>query len=122
MVGNIEIGKISLEVIGLLGLSLSEDTTIYVGVSNIAHMAKEHSYEFNRFYDKMSFIISTADYVRLKEEDGSIEYIKSFGRYLKLAVRIAGDGKYYARSLYFVERDRIENLLRKGKLKKLTKS
>ena len=70
----------------------------------------------------MPSIISTADYVRLKEDDGSIEYIKSFGRYLKLAVRIAGDDKYYVRSLYFVETDRIENLLKKGKLKKLTKS
>jgi hypothetical protein len=63
-----------------------------------------------------------ADYVRLKEDDGSIEYIKSFGNYIKLAVRIAGDGKYYARSLYFIETNRVENLVKKGELKKLTKS
>ena len=43
MIDNIQVGKISLEVIELLGLSLSEDTPIYVGVTNIAHMAKEHS-------------------------------------------------------------------------------
>ena len=122
MIDNIEVGEISLEVINLLGLPLSESTLIYVGVTNIAHMAKEHSYEFNRFYDKLSFIISMADYVRLKEDDGSIEYIKSFGSYIKLAVRIAGDGKYYARSLYFIETNRVENLVKKGELKKLTKS
>ena len=118
---NSVVGEISLEVIELLGLELSEKVPIYVGVSNIAHMAKEHSYEFNRFYDKISFIISTADYVRLKKNDGSIEYIKSLGKYIKLAVRVAGDGNYYARSLYFVETDRVENLVEKGELKLLTK-
>ena len=119
----IEVGKISGEVINLLGLSLPENTSIYVGVTNIAHMAKEHSYEFNRFYDRIPQIISTADYVRLKQDDGSIEYIKSFGKYIKLAIRVAGDDNYYARSFYFIETDRVENLVKKGELKKkLTKS
>jgi len=117
----IEVGEISLEVIELLGLSLSENTPIYVGVTNIAHMAKEHSYEFNRFYDKIPFIISNADYVRLKQDDGSIEYIKSFGNYIKLAVRVAGDGKYYARSLYHVRNRIIKRLIKNGELKQLTK-
>jgi len=117
----IEVGKISLDVIKLLDLSLTEDTLIYVGESNIAHMSKEHSYEFNRFYQRLSSIISTADYVRLKQDDGSIEYVKFFGKYLKLAIRVAGDGYYYARSLYFIETDRVENLIKKGELKKLTK-
>jgi len=121
MIDNIEVGEISLEVINLLGLLLSESTPIYVGVTNIAHMAREHNYEFNRFYDRIPFIISNADYVRLKKDDGSIEYIKSFGNYIKLAVRVAGDGKYYARSLYFIETNRVENLVKKGELKKLTK-
>jgi len=116
-----EVGEISLEVIKLLGLSLSESTAIYVGASNVAHMAREHNYEFNRFYNRIPFIISNADYVRLKKDDESIEYIKFLGKYIKLAVRIAGDKKYYARSLYFVEADRVENLIKKGELKKLTK-
>ena len=118
----IEVGKISLEVIKLLGLSLSESTPIYIGVTNIAHMAKEHFYEFNRFYNRIPQIISNADYVRLKPDDGSIEYIKSFSKYVKLAIRVAGDGNYYARSLYFIETNRIENLIKKGELKELTKS
>ena len=117
----IEVGEISLEVIKLLDLPLSKNTPIYVGVTNIAHMAKEHSYEFNRFYDRIPLIISTADYVRLKQDDGSIEYIKSFGKYVKLAIRVAGDGNYYARSLYIV-RDRIvKRLIKDGELKPLTK-
>jgi len=115
-----KVGEISLEVIKLLDLPLAEATPIYIGVTNIAHMASEHSYEFNRFFDKIPFIILTAEYVRLKSEDNSIEYIKSFGKYVKLAVRVAGDGNYYARSLYFINTDRVESLVRKGELKLLT--
>lgn len=117
----IEVGKFSREVIELLGLSVTENTPIYVGATNIAHMAQEHGYEFNRFYNRIPLIISGADYVRLKQDDGSIEYIKSFGKYVKLSVRVAGDGDYYVRSLYFVETNRVENLIKKGELKKLTK-
>ena len=115
-----KIGEISTEVIELLNLPLTEATPIYIGVTNVAHMASNHSYEFNRFYDKIPHIIGAADYVRLKKEDNSIEYVKSFGKYIKLAVRVAGDGNYYARSLFFIETNRVENLLKKGKLKVLT--
>ena len=116
-----KIGEITLEVIKLLNLPLSQATPVYVGITNIAHMASEHSYEFYRFFDKIPNIISTADYVRLKSEDNSIEYAKSFGKYVKLAIRVAGDGNYYARSLYFIETNRVENLVKKGEFKSLTK-
>ena len=115
-----KIGEISSEVIELLELPLDGVTPIYIGATNIAHMARTHSYEFNRYYNRLPLIISTADYVRLKKDDNSIEYIKLFGRYIKLAVRVAGDGNYYARSLYFIESNRVNNLLRKGYLKYLT--
>jgi len=100
---------------------LSEATPIYIGVTNIAHMASEHEYEFNRFYDKIPFIIETADYVRLKKDDNSIEYVKLLGKHIKLAVRIAGDGDYYARSFYYIKANRVENLVKKGEFKPLTK-
>ena len=115
-----QIGEISLEVIQLLNLQLSEATPIYIGTTNVAHMASVHSYEFNRFFERIPMIISTADYVRLKKDDNSIEYVKLLGKYVNLVVRIAGDGKYYARSLYFIETNRVENLVGKGELKALT--
>jgi len=115
-----KIGEISLEVIEVLKLPLKERTPIYLGTSNKAHMLKYHNYEFNKFYEEIPHIILTADYVRLKEDDGSVEYIKSLGKYLKIAVRVAGDGNYYARSLYFIETDRVENLIKNGELKPLT--
>ena len=115
-----QIGVISLEVINLLDLPLPEATPIYIGKTNIKHMARDHNFEYNQFYAQIPNIISTADYVRLKKDDNSIEYIKSLGKYIKLAVRIAGDEKYYARSLYYIETNRVENLLKKGQLKPLT--
>ena len=114
------IGEITLNVIKLLDLQLIESTPIYIGDTNIAHMSNNHGYEFNRYYKSLSTIISAADYVRLKKEDNTIEYVKSYGKHVKLAVRIAGDGNYYARSLYFIESKRVENLLKKGDLKPLT--
>jgi hypothetical protein len=116
-----KIGEIKAEVIQLLELEIMPNTPIYIGASNIAHMAQEHSYEFNRFFDKIPHIIDTADFVRLKKDDNSIEYIKLFGKYLKLSIRIAGDNNYYVRSLYFVENNRIERLLKNNELKRLTK-
>jgi len=114
------IGKITIDVIKLLKLKLTQETPIFIGDSNKNHMKNTHPYEYNRFYSDLPIIISTADYVRLNTQDNSIEYVKSYGKYIKLAVRVAGDGNYYARSLYFIESDRVENLVKKGELKPLT--
>jgi len=118
---NEKIGEFSSEVISLLNLNIPVGTGIFIGETNIAHMLKTHPYEFHLFFDQLSYIISNADFVRLRVNDNSIEFIKEFGKYIKLAVRIAGDGKYYARSLYFIETNRVENLLKTKKLKQLTK-
>jgi len=116
-----KIGEFSEEVITLLNLDIPVGTEIYIGITNVVHMAQEHRYEFNRFYDKLPLIIAEPDYVRLKQDDGSIEFVKLFNKFLKLAVRVAGDSNYYARSLYFIETDRVMNLVKKGELKRLTK-
>ena len=115
-----KIGEITLEVIDKLGLPLDLATPIYIGATNIAHIKSNHNYEYERFYNRLSLLISTADYVRLRKNDNSIEYVKLVGKHVKLAVRVAGDGNYYVRSLYFIERNRVENLLKKGELKTLT--
>jgi hypothetical protein len=116
-----KLGEFTVEVIEALELDVPVGTGIFIGASNILHMSRVHPYEFDKFFEKIPHIIDTADYVRKRKNDGSIEYIKQFGKYLKLAVRIAGDGEYYTRSLYYMETNRIENLLKKGELKRLTK-
>ena len=115
------IGEISLEVIKLLDLPLSEATPVYIGVTNIAHIVSEHEYEYYRYFDKIPLILSAPDYVRVKEDDGSIEYIKSFGKYVKLAVRVAGDGNYYARSIYRIRDNVVKRMVKNKTFKPLTK-
>jgi len=116
-----KIGEFSPEVVALLNLDILAGTEILIGVTNIAHMAKEHPYEFNRYFDRIPLILSTPDYVRIKQDDCSIEYVKRFSRFVKVAVRIAGDGKYYARSLYRVRDSVVARLIKNKKLKSLTK-
>jgi hypothetical protein len=115
-----KVGEFSEAVITALGLDVAVGTAIYVGRSNAVHMATDHEREYYRFYDKIPQIIAAPDYVRLKKDDYSIDFVKNFGKHIKLAVRIAGDGEYYARSLYFIETNRVENLVKKGELKPLT--
>ena len=116
-----KIGEFSPGVIKLLNLDILEGTAIYIGATNIAHMVSEHGYEYYRYFDKIPLILTAPDYVRIKEDDGTIEYIKAFGNYIKLAVRIAGDGEYYARSLYSVRNRIIKRMIKNGELKPLTK-
>ena len=115
-----KIGEFSLDVIETLHLGIPVGTAIYIGATNIAHMVSEHGYEYYRYFDKIPLILSSPDYVRLKKDDNSIEYVKSVGKHIKIAVRVAGDGNYYVRSLYYIETNRVENLLKKGELKPLT--
>jgi len=69
-------------------------------------------------------IISAPDFVGLNPKDDSIEYIKTFptsgGNYLKLAVRISGDGLLFARSIYEVLERTVMKRAEKGMLKALT--
>jgi hypothetical protein len=117
-----KIGEFSPEVIVALNLEIAEGTAIYIGATNIAHMVTEHEYEYYRFFDKIPEIISSPDYVRLKADDKSIELVKHYGKYIKLAVRIAGDGEYYARSLYSIRERIVKKLISDGELKTVDKT
>jgi hypothetical protein len=115
------VGFITEEVINLLSLDAEPNTPIYIGETNIEHMQSDHSDEYQKYGKRIPSIIANADYVRLKEDDNSIEYVRKFGKYLKLAVRISSTGDYFARSLYFISKSRADNLIKKGELKPLTK-
>ena len=66
-------------------------------------------------------ILATPDYVGQNPTDGSIEYVKEFllaGEYVKVAVRLSQSDRYYARSLYVLNNNRVRNYIAKGTLKK----
>ena len=119
------IGEISKKVKDTLNLDIEPGTPIYIGPTNIEHMQREHPVEYDRYFNLLPRIISTPDYIGLSPKDGSIEYIKTFptitGKYLKLAVRISGDGFLFARSLYEILERTVIKRLEKGMLTPLTK-
>ena len=117
-----EIGKVSARVISLLGSSLQVDQPIYLGPSNIAHMQRRHPADYAKYGQYIPQILASPDYVGENPKDGSIEYVKDFqinGEFVKVAVRLSGGGALYARSLYVLNPNRVQNFIQKGTLKKV---
>lgn len=115
------IGNISSEVITLLSLSLAPNTDIYIGDSNIQHILSKHPADYAKYGGKISDIIASPDYVRENPKDGSIEYVKEYaidGEFVKVAVRVSGKGTLFVRSLYILNKKRVQNFITKGTLKK----
>lgn len=85
-------------------------------------MIQRHPADYQKYGAQIPYILSSPDYVGTNPSDGSIEYVKEFlveGEYVKVAVRIAGTGKYFARSLYVLNPNRVRNFIAKGTLKKV---
>lgn len=118
-----KIGKISASVHQLLNLTAEKDTNIYIGTSNIEHMRKKHPKDFDKYWCYLREILKNPDYVGKNPKDHSIEYVKEFidenQEYVKVAVRLSGKGKYFARSLYVLNSNRVKNFIRKGTLKSI---
>ena len=116
-----KIGEFSSVVVNALNLDISAGTAIYISESNRRHMKNRHPWEFEKYYNRLPKILSNPDYAGVNPSDGSIEVIKVFSKYIKVAVRIANDGDYYVRSIYEVGKSRVDNSLKNGQLKPLTK-
>lgn len=117
-----EVGKVSAKVISLLGSSLQVDQPIYLGNSNIQHMIRRHPADYAKYGQFIPQILAQPDYVGENPADGSIEYVKDFqinGEFVKVAVRLSSNGTLYARSLYVLNPNRVNNFIQKGTLKKV---
>lgn len=116
-----KIGYLTTDVVLLLGLSEPKDGNIYIGTSNIAHMKQSHPTTYAKYGSEIDLILSAPDYVGINSKDNSIEYVKEFilnNEYVKVAVRISSGEKYFARSMYVLNRRRVQNFIKNGKLKK----
>ena len=120
-----KVGELSRMVIDTLGLNLRSGQAIFLGETNIQHMLKRHPAAYHRYAYALPEILSEPDYVGLNPKDGSLEYVREFqwdNEYVKVAVRVSGSGNLYARSLYTLNRQRVQNFIVNGALKKpLTK-
>lgn len=119
---NIQIvGVITEEIEQLLGITITGDRTIYFGESNLTHMKASHPKDFEKYGADLQSILAAPDYVGQNPGDGSIEYVKEYvinDDFVKVAVRIAGSGRYYARSLYILNNNRVRNYIAKNTLRK----
>lgn len=82
-------------------------------------MQSDHPEAFCRYGSEIPNILRNPDYVRLST-DNSIEYVKEFilnGEFVKVAVRLSGGSRYYARTLYVLNRGRAERFIENGELK-----
>lgn len=116
-----QVGKLDSKIITLLSLSLAPDTPIYIGQSNIQHIQNRHPADYAKYGSRIPDIIAFPDYVRENPKDGYIEYVKEFqinNEFVKVAVRVSGNGVLYARSLYILNSNRVQNFIAKGTLKK----
>ena len=114
------VGSISENIKKLLGLSSVGDDNIYMSATNIAHMESSHPSDYAKYKDQIQNILASPDYVGQNPNDNSIEYVKNFiidSEYVKVAVRLSSGNKYYARSLYVLNKRRVENFIKKGTLK-----
>ena len=107
--------------LGTEGQSYKLGDKIYLGDRNIKHMKQRHMLVYAKYHDRLSQIISEPDYVGVNDEDGSLVYVKLFDDNIKLVVRIAGDEKLYIRTMYTIFKSRMEDSIKSGKLKPLTK-
>lgn len=114
------IGIINEKIITLLGLQIEANTPIMIGASNIEHMKNKHPDDYNKYKDEIKNILDNPDYIGCNPSDGSIEYVKEYlidNEYVKVAVRVSSKNKYYARTIYTLNNNRVINYIAKGTLK-----
>lgn len=119
------VGSVTQNVQNLLQLPAMTDNNIYLGSTNIAHMESSHPEDYAKYKEQLPNILNRPDYVGSNPKDGSIEYVKNFtidNEYVKVAVRISSGTKYFARSLYVLNKRRTENFIQKGTLKRVDNS
>ena len=118
---NRQIGKISKKVIDILNLEYEEGIPIFIGQTNIEHMKRQHSEDYNKYGKDIEEIIKNPTYVAKNPNQGSIEYIKEYNidnELVLVAVRISSKGNMFAKTL-FVMTERKKNIyLKKGYAKK----
>ena len=108
------VGAFSLEVVELLGLSIAPGTQIFVGQTNIDHMKTSHPEDFNKYYDCLEEILSTPDWVIPDPEGDGIQFVKQMDAHVIVAVRASGSGKFYARTIFSMIREKVVKYAAKG--------
>lgn len=106
----------------LFGLNISGND-IYIGNDTVNHIKTKHLNDYNKYFVHIEDILNTPDLIAINPKDNSLEFVKEYkieNEYVKVAVRVSGNGKYFVRSMYTLENSRVANFIAKGTLKKCT--
>lgn len=118
-----QVGTITQNIINTLGLTnIKPNTPILLGNTNIQHMQTSHPTDYQKYGSHLKNILSSPDYVGVNKKDNSIEYVKEFkieNEFVKVAVRISLNGNVFARSIYILNNNRVNNFINKGTLKRV---
>lgn len=119
----IQVGIITQEIINILGITnITPNTPILLGDTNIQHMKTSHPADYKKYGNHITNILCSPDYVGINKKDNSLEYVKEFkieNEFVKVAVRISLNGNIFARSIYILNNNRVNNFINKGTLKKV---
>lgn len=125
MRGNSEnkiIGELNKFIIDRFKLDFMEGQPIYIGESNLNHMKSEHPKDFEIYGDKIEEIISNPDYIAKhpKKKNSAIEYIKIYKNenndHVLVAVRATGAGTLFVRTLFVMDKEKVEKYKDKNAL------
>ncbi|MGN1317796.1 MAG: PBECR2 nuclease fold domain-containing protein [Lachnospirales bacterium] len=118
-----QVGTITPKIIDILGITdIKPNTPIFLGETNIQHMKSSHPIDYKKYGNDITNILSFPDYVGINKKDNSIEYVKEFRineEFVKVAVRISLNGNLFARSIYVLNKNRVNNFINKGTLKRV---
>lgn len=95
-----------------------------MGEVNEKHMRNRHEYEYDKYRLKIPTILSEPDYVGVNPHDDSIMYVKEYeecGEYIRVGVKVASKGTYFARTLHLLSTYNAERYIEKGTLKRVDK-
>ena len=108
---NKKIGTITKRIIKILNLDYTEEKPIFIGKSNIEHMAREHPRDFEKYNSKIEEIIKKPTYIARNEKKKSIEFIRKYKidkeDYVLVVVRVSSNNINFVRTMYVIADEKV---------------
>lgn len=93
-----------------MDLDYDEEKPIFIGNSNLRHMKKQHSEDFNKYGADIPNIIKSPTYLARNEKKKSIEFIKEYkidDDFVLVAVRVSSQNVHFARTMYIMADEKV---------------
>lgn len=98
---------------------LKDNKMVYIGEQNILHMKNKHYSDYETYYQYLSEIVNSPDYIGKNPRDESLELIKEFfcresNSYVKVAIRVSKNQTLFIRTLYSLNSSKFEYQVSQG--------